>query len=117
MWWPTHARAPLATQNVLFSSAPHASTCRAAATGSPRLSGTYPRERRSTSGRSSTTRTTESSVRVWIGRSWTRKPSAIGARRSRASSSVYAIGSSDTLPLVSTSGAPTSASSRWCSGE
>ena len=29
MWWPTHARAPLATQNVLLSSAPHASSGRA----------------------------------------------------------------------------------------
>ena len=30
MWWPTHARAPLATQNVLLSSAPQASSGRAA---------------------------------------------------------------------------------------
>ena len=40
MWWPTHARAPLATQNVLLSSAPQASSGRAAATGSGMLSGT-----------------------------------------------------------------------------
>ena len=39
------------------------------------------------------------------------------ASRSSASSSSKAIGSSDTLPLVITSGTPTSASSRWCSGE
>ena len=28
MWWETHARRPRARQNVLLSSAPHASTCR-----------------------------------------------------------------------------------------
>ncbi len=31
MWWPTHARAPRATQNVLLSSAPQASSGRSAA--------------------------------------------------------------------------------------
>ena len=40
MWWPTQARAPLATQNVLFSSAPQASSGAAPSTGSPTLSGT-----------------------------------------------------------------------------
>ena len=48
MWWPTQARAPLATQNVLLSSAPHASSGRVA-TGSGSESGTNPRERRSSS--------------------------------------------------------------------
>ena len=86
MWWPTHARAPLATQNVLLSSAPQASSP-GAATGSASASGTWPRERRSISGRPPTARTTESSVRVWIGRSWSRTWSAMPARRSRASSS------------------------------
>ena len=38
------------------------------------------------------------------------------ASRSRASSSRYAIGSSETLPLVSTSAQPASRTSRWCSG-
>ena len=36
--------------------------------------------------------------------------------RSRASSVVIAIGSSERLPLVQTTGRPTAASSRWCSG-
>ena len=77
MWWPTQARSPLARQKVFFSSAPQASIGRAAATGSRRLVGTNPRERRSTcvvgAPARETTRITESSVRMWIGRSWTRK--------------------------------------------
>ena len=39
MWCPTHAEPPLATQKVLFSSAPQASSG-GASTGSARLSGT-----------------------------------------------------------------------------
>ncbi len=42
MWWPTQARSPFATQKVFFSSAPQASTCRAAGTGSGRLRGHVP---------------------------------------------------------------------------
>jgi hypothetical protein len=68
MWWPGHARVPLATQKVLLSSAPQASRP-GAATGSASASGTCPRERRSISGAPATARTTESSVRVRIGRS------------------------------------------------
>ena len=48
--------------------------------------GTYPRERRSEQRprpRPATTRTTESSVRVWIGRSWTSSRSAMPASRSQ----------------------------------
>ena len=67
-----------------------------------------------------TPRTTESSVRVSIGRSCTRKPSATLSSRSSASPSRKAIGSSETLPLVSTSAsapeAARSASRTWCSG-
>ena len=40
MWWPTQARAPLATQNVFFSSAPHARIGARAGIGSPVLRGT-----------------------------------------------------------------------------
>jgi len=40
MWWLTHARRPLATQKVLLSSAPTASTGRGACTGSGTLAGT-----------------------------------------------------------------------------
>ncbi len=80
MWWLTHARAPLATQKVLLSSAPQARRGRVGS-GRPTLRGTYPRERRMSSGVRRTAgaseRATESSVRMWIGRSWTRKPSAI----------------------------------------
>ena len=52
-------------------------------------------------------RTTESSQRMWIGRSWVSRPSTSGPRRSTASSSSWAIGSSLRLPLVITSGRPT----------
>ena len=54
---------------MLLSSAPQASSGRAARTPSASRAGTRPRERRRTSG----PRSTESSVRVSIGRSWTRK--------------------------------------------
>ena len=48
------------------------------ATGSASASGTNPRERRISSGRrSGTARSTESSVRVWIGRSWSSSRSAM----------------------------------------
>ena len=40
MWWPTQARRPLATQNVLFSSAPQARIGRPAESGSGVLAGT-----------------------------------------------------------------------------
>ena len=113
MWCPTQARSPFATQNVFLSSAPQASRWRRAGSGSRRLAGTWPRERRSVI----PARTTESSVRVWISRSCSRKRSAIPSSRSRASSSRKAIGSSDTLPLVITSVSPASATSRWWSGE
>ena len=111
MWCETHARPSRASANVFLSSAPTASSGGASATAN--VDGTYPRERRTIR----PPRTTESSVRVWIGRSCSRNRSAIAASRSSASSSVNAIGSSDTFPLVITSGTPTSASSRWCSGE
>ncbi len=55
------------------------------ASGSDRPAGTYPRERRSISGAAAagalTTRTTESSVRVWIGRSCTSSRSAMPPSR------------------------------------
>ena len=49
--------------------------------------GTCPRERRSSIPRPRTTRATESSVRMWIGRSCRRKRSAIAPRRASASAS------------------------------
>ena len=39
MWWPTQACDPFATQNVLFCSAPQASSGRVAGTGSVELRG------------------------------------------------------------------------------
>ena len=51
-------------------------------------------------------RTTESSQRMWIGRSWASTPSTMGPSRAKASSSLWAIGSSDRLPLLMTSGRP-----------
>ena len=62
------------------------------------------------------TRTTESSQRMWMGRSWASSPSTSGPRRATASSSSWAMGSSLRLPLVMTSGPVQAASSRWCSG-
>ena len=88
MWWLTHARPPRARQNVFLSSAPHASSGRGVpAPGSG--SDAAGRSRANDAGVSGcrlrgffgvaagTARTTESSVRVWIGRSWTRNRSAI----------------------------------------
>ena len=118
MWWPTHARPPLATPKVFLSSAPQASSGACASTGSADRAPARTRASGAARcGRPPATRTTESSVRVSIGRSCSRNTSAIPQSRSRASSSRYAIGSSDTFPLVITSGRPTSASSRWWSGE
>ena len=116
MWCETQARAPLVRQNVLLSSAPQA-WIGGAASGSAIPEGTYPRERRNVSDEPPPiTRTTESSVRVRIGRSCSSTRSAIPVNRASASSSSKAIGSSETLPLVITRGTLMSASSRWCSG-
>ena len=112
MWCETHARPSRASANVVFSSAPTASSGGAAGDRERRRART-----RASGARAARRARTESSTRVWIGRSCSRKTSAMPASRSSASSSVNAIGSSDTLPLVITSGTPTSASSRWCSGE
>ena len=76
MWCATHARRPRATQNVLLSSAPQPARAGRRRRSASTL-GTAPRERRSGSGRPRATRSTESSVRVWIGRSWSRNASAI----------------------------------------
>ena len=112
-----------AMQNVDFSWAPHARIGRAAAIGSSTLDGTYPRERRSTSGRRSPpTRLLARPSHPCASRSDGR---GRGSRRrcrqrARASSSRNAIGSSETLPLVSTSASTPSsarsASRRWWSG-
>lgn len=116
----SHALRPSPRQNAFFRSPPTASAGRTG-TGSATGSGAYPRERRSTTGSPSQTRTTESSHGTWIGRSWVNHASASAASRSRASASPVTIGSPDTLPLVITSsrgpgGSPGSPSSRWCSG-
>ena len=112
MWCPTQARPPLARQNVLLSSAPQASSGRArrrAARGSrarARASGAAPAARAAPSRRCAS----RSGGR---GRGSGRR---CPPRRSSASASSKAIGSSETLPLVITSVTPASASSRWCSG-
>ena len=69
MWCDTNTRRPRARAIVDFSSAPQASSGRDAADGSVMGAGAYPRLRRSGYGLPSTTRTTESSTRMWIGRS------------------------------------------------
>ncbi len=116
MWWESHALSPRARQKVLFNSAPQASSGSGAASGIAIGRGTQPRERRMISGAEPSSgpsaRSTESSVRVRIGRSWTQNRSAIGASRAIASSSVKAIGSSLALPEVMTRSSPAPASSR-----
>ncbi len=87
MCWETNARSPLARQNVLFSSAPQARTGAANRAATRSGSGAYPRARRSSDARPRNGRTTESSVLMWIGRSWVRKASAMPPSRSSASSS------------------------------
>ena len=87
MWWETKAWLPLARQKVLLSSAPQARTWRAKGQGSGSGWGANPRDRRSGSSRPRKPRTTESSARTWMGRSWTRNQSAIPASRSMASPS------------------------------
>ena len=116
MWWETNARRSLATQKVFFSSAPVASTGRGNAQGRRTGSGAKPRERRTRKTRSRKERTTESSVRMWMARSWSRKQSAMASSRSKASSSADAIGSSEMLPLVRTKGTARSRARRWCRG-
>ncbi len=116
MWCDRNACRPRTRQNVLFSSAPQARTGRGNGHGTASGWGTWPRERRRIRSRPPTTRVTESSVRMWISRSCSRKASAMGPRRSSASSSRYAMGSSDTFPLVSTNGPPKARARRWWSG-
>ncbi len=74
MWWPTQARSPRARQNVFFSSAPQASSGARAATGQRQAAGHVAaraaQEHRPA--RRPRRARTESSVRVWIWRSWTR---------------------------------------------
>ena len=120
MWWLATTASPVVTATVLLSSAPTARIGRgprrrAAASGSGRIAPRPPQHLEVA--RPARTRTTESSQRMWMGRSWTSTPSTSGPRRATASSSSWAMGSSLRLPLVITSGRPTPASSRWCSGE
>ena len=71
-----NASPPRATQNVLFSSAPAATIGRGAATGSGERAGHVAAR---AAEREAAARTTESSQRRWIGRSWARNASAIPA--------------------------------------
>ncbi len=79
-------------------------------------SGAKPRARRRSWSSSPKSQPTLSSACRSTGRSWTRKRSARGPRRATASNSSVAIGSSERLPLVATSGASTAARRRWWSG-
>ncbi len=101
-----NASAPRATQKVLFSSGPAATSGRRAATGSGRADGANPRERRTRE--AARARPSPRSGGGSAGRA-TRNASAIPPSRSRASASSNAIGSSERLPLVITSGPPKSA--------
>ena len=67
-----HDLGPRVTATVHFSSPPTASTAREGAHGRRSGSGAYPRDRRSTCSRRGVARTTESSQRMWMGRSWVR---------------------------------------------
>ena len=73
MWCETQARAAAReAERALELGAAREHVARGEATGSASTLGTAPRERRSGSGRPRATRSTESSVRVSIGRSWSR---------------------------------------------
>ena len=118
MWWPTHARAPLATQNVLLSSAPHASSGRVVDRQRQRVGHEPARAPHQQRAAARAPRAAPSRpCACGSGGRGAARASAIASSRSSASSSSCAIGSSETLPLVITSGSPASASSRWCSGE
>ena len=56
-------------------------------------------------------------MRVWIGAVVQQEEVGDAGQPLERVLVANAIGSSETLPLVITSGTPTSASSRWCSGE
>ena len=108
---------PFVTAIVLLSSAPtREDRSRRARTAAPAV----PVRSRASGGGPAivprATRATESSQRMWIGRSCDSRPSTSEPSRVAASSSSWAIGSSLRLPLVITSGRPTPPSSKWCSG-
>ena len=111
--------APLATQDVLLSSAPQASS----GLGRDRQGRRSPAPSRASgasaaaaaAGERAHHRVVDARLDRAVVDQEQRRRSGRGARR--ASSSRYAMGSSERLPLVITSGAPASASSRWCSGE
>ena len=100
------ARRPSRRQNVFLSSAPQASIVPAAVHGQRQrarhVPARPPQEHPARPSGAATTRSTESSVRVWMGRSWTRKRSAMPARRSSASRQV-GDGLVRDVPLVMTS--------------
>ncbi len=108
MWWLGHDPAVLRHGDgalQLGADGEHRPTCRrtagSSARGRSRASGAAPAADRLSA------RTTESSQRMWMGRSCCSKPSTSGPSRATASSSSWAIGSSLRLPLVITSGRPT----------
>ena len=89
MWWPTQARAPRGQRRTCSSARrrrPAAGAARrpAARSALGHLAARAPQHRPPAA---ADQRTTESSVRMWIGRSCTRKASAMPASRSSASSS------------------------------
>ena len=115
MCWERKTWRPTLSATAVFMCAPTARmTGSSSATGTG--SGAYPRARRRTRGAPAAMRTTLSSACRSIGRSCTRKTSAIPTRRESASSSSVQIGSSLRFPLVATRGASTARSSRWWSG-
>ncbi len=87
MWCETKAWRSLARQNVFFSSAPQARTGRGNSWSTVTGSGTYPRDRLISIGRARKTRATESSVLMWMARSWVRNASAIPPSLASASAS------------------------------
>ena len=98
-------------------------TCSCAGPQRPRRGGGRPRAARAGAGRSRASaargrRRAQRSPRSDGGSAGrgTRKASAMSPRRSRASPSSKAIGSSERFPLVITSGPPAPATSRWWSG-
>ena len=119
MWWLATTSAPRVTATVLLSSAPTARIGRRPATGSGSGSGRSPRDRRSTWVRPLERGPHDRVVAADVDRAVVTEDAVDerGRAERSASSSSWAIGSSLRLPLVITSGRPTPASRRWCSGE
>ena len=98
MWWETKAAGPGHRRTCSSARPPrqHRAGDGPAAGGGPG----EPPDPDAAAPLSWTDRTTESSLRMWMARSWIRKQSAMASSRSKASLSAEAIGSSEMLHWI-----------------